>query len=278
MLTKNESNKILVAVDGSIISEKAANIALQIAQAEHSKLLGLYIVDETLILDPYADHSKELGIRRETASRATLIDWYQDLGSQALDGFRELCEEKDVSVETELLLGDVPDLILKNGDQVSAIALGRRGNGHMSSPDLLGENFIQVAHNANIPLIVGGDEERQIKRILLFSDEVKIQDQAFRETKRIQQKLHTDLVVGVQIEPQEKIKFEELHLRLKAEDLKIENILSIKSVDELPDLLDQNKIDLLIMSKYKHSEFVSWFVGSPIDQLLRITSLPVILA
>jgi nucleotide-binding universal stress UspA family protein len=274
------SKKILVALDGSMIAENAAKIALQIAQANHLEILGLYIVNEPLIFDPYADHFKELGQDRESVSRAKLIDWYEDVGSEALDRLRELCTQEDILVETELLLGDVPDLILKNSGQVSYLALGRRGNSHMSSPDLLGDNFKHVAHHAKVPLIVGGDEGKQINRIFLFYDVMKISDQALNEAKRIQRTMQTDLVVGIQAQSQSEVNLEELRNRLTDQDFKIENIIVIvgKSIEEILTVLDRNKVDLLIMSRYQHTEPFSWLVGSPIDQLLRKTTLPVILA
>ncbi len=280
MDNSNASEKILVALDGSLIAENAANIALQIAPANHFEVLGLYVVDEPLILDPYADHFKELGYDEETASRAKLIDWYEDVGSRALDRLRELCTQKNIFIETELLLGDVRALILKNAEQASYLALGRRGNSHMPSPDQLGENFKHIAHHVKVPMIVGGDVSRPIKRMLLLYDQDRITDSTIDLLNRIQKTLQADLIIGAQGSAKTGGNLAILQDRLSEHGLKIEKVIDLVaiSMEEIGDVLDRNLVDLLFMSRYQHSEIISWLADSPVDQILRQTPLPVILA
>jgi nucleotide-binding universal stress UspA family protein len=40
----------------------------------------------------------------------------------------------------------------------------------------------------------------------------------------------------------------------------------------------ENRVDLIIMGRYRHAALLEWLVGSTLDRVLRHTSLPVLIA
>jgi hypothetical protein len=115
------------------------------------KILGLYVVDEELVVNDYADYQKELGIEELSLPRPEKAALFETRGHEVLQWLKSRCEESGVRVTTEIGVGGVPDMILNQDKEVSLLALGRRGNGHPAEPDYLGTNFRRIAHRLNTP-------------------------------------------------------------------------------------------------------------------------------
>ena len=88
----DSSATLLVADDGSPAAQAAANVAVQIAKSRDLLVRGLYVVDEALILDTYADHRRELGNVPEVTSRDDLIAWFKKQGESALRELEARCQ------------------------------------------------------------------------------------------------------------------------------------------------------------------------------------------
>ena len=92
---------ILVAADNSSEARAAANAALQIAQKQNLAIQGLYVIEEALAFDTYANYHTELpvlsiatnGSDREPSSRAELMNWFEKQGKSALRWLETACEE-----------------------------------------------------------------------------------------------------------------------------------------------------------------------------------------
>lgn len=273
----NMKKKIVVALDGSNTARNAAETAIQIAAATSLIVEGFYIVDEHLILDPYANYSKELGSDPGLVSRDALIDKFEQVGFPLLDQLEKTCLLKDVNCITNLLLGAVPELILENARQASLLALGRRGNGHASEKDHLGENFHRIAHHANIPVIVGGDLVRPIKRVLWLYDDVEQSNLASTWVSILQQAFSAKLMVGLMGEKEKNYQPEILDTKFASMGINVDRILDIRSkpIDEVLVAANAAQADLIIMAGYRRSGIVAWLVGSPVDEILRGNPLPV---
>jgi nucleotide-binding universal stress UspA family protein len=50
------SKKILVATDGSKISWNTATTSIEVAKTFDTEILGLYVIDEELVVNYYADY------------------------------------------------------------------------------------------------------------------------------------------------------------------------------------------------------------------------------
>ncbi|MCK5586935.1 universal stress protein [Candidatus Bipolaricaulota bacterium] len=63
---------------------------------------------------------------------------------------------------------------------------------------------------------------------------------------------------------------------LNTADVKV-NVITGIPADEILDFVDQNKIDLVVMSSHGRSGMSRWFLGNTVEKVLRSSSAPVFL-
>jgi nucleotide-binding universal stress UspA family protein len=276
------SNIILVAQDGSPIAQVAASAAIQIARSQNLLIRGLYVVDEALILDPYANYQAELGSADEPSSRAELITWFEEQGDAALHWLEARCQATDVPVTTNLLAGGVPELVLQETTQARLLAMGRRGHGHADDPSYLGHNFCAIAHHAHCPILVGGDEQRPIQHLLLAYNDSENAQRALVWASLLQRTLPAKVtVLAVQESADTSHQWvTDMDTGVAQSGLAPYDFLTRKGqpATEIAAAAEENLVDLIVMGRYRHIAAMEWLLGSTVDRVLRDTLLPVFVA
>jgi len=276
--TEKETHGIVVAQDGSPAALAAAGIAIQIAQSQALSIHGLYVVDETLALDTYADYRQELASDREPASRAQLLAWFKKQGNAALQLLEARCQAAGVPVTAELMAGGVPEMILRESEQAKLLAIGRRGHGHEGDPGHLGGSFRTIAHQMHLPLIIGGGEERTVRRLLLAYDGSKRTQPALSWASRLQRTLPAEAaVVAVQENGHQSTAgwLAEAQAQLAGcQCLSRQG----QPASEIVAAAEETQADLIIMGRYRHTALLEWLRGSTVDRVLSATELPVLMA
>lgn len=275
---------IFVAHDGSRAAQKAACLAVEIAQAQKLSIQGLYVVDEILILDPYANYQAELESNaKQLSSRNELVSQFEQQGETALQWLQVHCQAVNVPVTTKLLFGGVPELIIKESTPAQLLAMGRRGHGHTADPNYLGRNFRNIAHHVkDQPILVGGDETRQIQRVLLVFDGSEQAEQALSWTVWLQRSLSAEVMV-LSIPPEQDAERARQWSAFVQNDLEQSSLTDYRFLtgDGQPataiiQVAAENKADLIVMGGYRHTTLIEWLIGSTVDQVLRNTQLPVL--
>jgi nucleotide-binding universal stress UspA family protein len=270
---------ILVALDGSIDALNAATIALHIAYTEQLHLKCIYIVDESLCLNPYVDAGDELGRSDMPDSRDELIRWFEAKGELILSSFRQTCDQAGVDVETEVLFGGVTEIILDRATNASLLSMGRRGNTHSQSLEQLGEHFIHIAHHTPTPLLVGGNESRIIKRLFLMNERSAGIDVAVQWARRLNKDLSASTVVcSIGRDGQED---NTVGIKSELDSLGLGDFsLTNACLEDPPDLIEKaqgSQSGMIIMNGHHHLSIIEMFIGSPVDQILRLSQLPALL-
>ena len=283
---------ILVADDFSVESRAAADAALQIARIQDLTIEGLYVVEEVLALDTYANYHAELSVlsngsndnSREPTSRAELVKWFENQGKVALNWLETEGTEAGVPVTTKLLAGGVSELVLRDAAQARLLAIGRRGHSHKDNSESLGHNFRKIAHHAHLPMLVGGRKTPALHRLLLAYHGQAHADDALTWTAMLQRNLSAEvLVLSVRDDTessQNGVSLEEIKEKLAHSGLTAYRFLTGQGqpAAEMANVAAANDVDLIILGHYRHSALVEWLVGSTVDRLLRATSLPVLIA
>jgi len=289
---ENRSPYILVAVDYSTEARAAAEAAIQIARNQNLAIRGLYVVDEGLALDTYANYHAELpllsratnGDLREPTSRAELMSWFETQGNVALNWLQTACAEAGVPVTTSLLAGGVPEMVIREAAQAQMLALGRRGHRHRDDSKSLGHNFRKIAHQAHLPMLVGGLTTPSLHRLLLAYHGLAHADEALAWTARLQRGLAVEVIVLSVCEDTKSclsgISLEEIKARLAQSHLDGCRFLTGQGRPStaMAAFAAANDVDLIILGRYRHGALVEWLVGSTVDRLLRATSLPILIA
>jgi nucleotide-binding universal stress UspA family protein len=271
------SDLILLALDGSTPSQLAAGAAIQIAAERNLLVLGLYVVDEAFISDPRSDIHTELGTTEVPGTKAELISRFVLQGDRALKWLEKGCRESDVIASTNVLFGGITETILKEADRAMLIGLGRRGHGHAADTAHLGLNFLSIAMHTQKPLLVGGDDLRPIKRVLVAYRGGSQSQETLDWASRFYHMLNTELIILVVAEdrstrPDEPAQFDQrgltgYHIIRR----------SGQPAAEIVSTAEETQADLIIMGRYRQSTLMEWLTGSVPDQVLRQTKLPVLI-
>lgn len=142
--------KILVAIDGSEIAQRALREALKLAVPGPARLRILHVIDET----PLWEYPEGLGVNYET-----VVEGFRATGREVLIAARETAHRAGVEAETALLelsgVGRVADVIVQDAKQWGAELIvigthGRRGVAHL----LLGSVAEGVSRGAPTPVLL----------------------------------------------------------------------------------------------------------------------------
>ncbi len=280
------NNKILVALDGSPAANAAARAAIQIAHARSLSIYGLFIIDEALLLNPYADLQHELGSMSDDMSRDRMLAIFKSRGGEVLHGLEEQCQVAEVPVHTELMLGGVTELILREAEQSAMLSLGRRGGSSDPQSDRLGHNFRYIAHHVHCPVIVGGDTHyRSMKRLLVAYDgdgqALCSEECAVEWAALLQRALSSDVMVLAMQHQDERPTHWETGIKVCLDHGGLQNynlvIRTGVTATAITMVSSTHHADLIIMARYQHGAFLEWLTGSTVDTILRNSPLPVLM-
>lgn len=277
--SKSSSNMIIVAMDGSRPALNAATLAIQIARPQKLSIRGVYVVDQTLVLDMYANYGAELGGGEEPpASRSELIAKFEEHGALALSWLASRCQEADVTFSRILQIGDVAEVTRAEATAASLLALGRRGHTHEADAQHLGRNFRAIAPHSRQPLLIGGDEQRPLRRMLLAYNGSDRAQHALEWAARLQGALLAEVVVvTVQEDSQPTQSWrEEARTRLTEFNVASSRFLQRRgqAAAEIVAAAAEAQVDLIVMGGYRHTTILEWIVGSTVDHVLRSSPLP----
>jgi nucleotide-binding universal stress UspA family protein len=147
---------ILVGVDGSEESERAARYALELASRVDASVTALHVVEETA-LALAAGSGEETELRRERAA--------------VLAGIEEIADDVGHPVEDELAEGDPATRLTDRASEADLVVVGRQGLTGVKRR-LLGGVTEQVLHHSETPVLVVPDatESFAADRLLLPTD------------------------------------------------------------------------------------------------------------
>jgi nucleotide-binding universal stress UspA family protein len=272
---------ILVALDGSMAAQAAAQVAIRFAKGLRRMIRGLYVIDEELVLDTYADHGAELGQAIEMTSRDDLVARFRYQGETALTWLSDQCRAAAVAVTTDVVLGRVSDSVLQEARGASLLALGRRGNRHSGDAQRLGQHFRAIAHHAACPVIAGAAAPTELRHLLLAYNGSDRARRALEWAARLQEALPAEL--GVVAVRQSSADNADEWIRDAREQLPFDArrrsvTRTGDPVAEIAAAAEEGHADLVVLGGYRHAAAVEWLVGSTVDGLLKRTPLPVVVA
>jgi nucleotide-binding universal stress UspA family protein len=276
-----ESNGILLAIDGSHEARSAALAAIQIASHMKWKLHAQYVVDVISALDMYNNISPELSELGHNLPDERKVVLMEDQGMLALADIEALCKDQGLSMETEMIAGDIGDVILKSSEKYNLLALGRRGNRHEEDPHHLGSNFRHIAHHAHHPLLIGGSEEerREYHRLLLAYDGSEFSRQALAWVEKLQSLFLEVLVLSVKTQSEKDISW----LEDRQKEIAESTLKQWKFIGEEGDAgaviaatASAQQADLILMGAYHHVRLLEWATHSTLNGVLTGADIPVL--
>lgn len=137
-------NRILVAIDGSKMSNKALKTALQIAKERYSRV-GVIHVEKNIMIS-------------ENMTTDSIDEIYSKINSEAESLFAEakaLAAEEDLDIETYYVMGDPAVQIVKMAEKENyqLIVMGSRGLGAIKGI-VMGSVSYKVLQLSHCPVLI----------------------------------------------------------------------------------------------------------------------------
>jgi nucleotide-binding universal stress UspA family protein len=269
---------ILVALDGSPSSFSAARMAIHIAKCTNQMIYGLYVLESRFISDNYSVSQVELPDEQKPLSRPAMLINLEAVGNQALSTLKLECQKAGVPVITEIVIGSVPESIQQKTDQCMLVVIGRRGQDHPNGSKFLGENLRPICHMINKPILVGGDMEPLIRRILLAVPNESSFQKSIEAVSRFGDSLLEEIDQPESQSPP--IKSDQNTKSSLPNRLSLVRplvrLVSKSAVEIAAEAIDQ-KADLLILADYPHITPLGWLEGTLPEQVIRKVKTPVLL-
>jgi nucleotide-binding universal stress UspA family protein len=129
-----------------------------------------------------------------------------------------------------------------------------------------------------LPLIVGGEEERTVRRLLVAYNGTKHAQPALAWASLLQRTLPAEVaVVAVQEDAHQPTG--EWLAEAEAQLASCQCLHRLgQPAGEILAAAEQTKADLIVMGRYHHRALLEWLKDSTVDSVLRGTQLPVLLA
>ncbi|TFG33750.1 universal stress protein [Candidatus Thorarchaeota archaeon] len=141
------AKRILLAVDGSEGSARAATVAFEVAQMTKSKLFIIHVVPIPIV--------KQVALMSDGDADEILLR-YAAKGEKLLEGVREASKDYGLDIELILERGSPPERIVAQviEKHVDLIVIGARGATGGGSRSGLGSSVERVMYAVDIPVLV----------------------------------------------------------------------------------------------------------------------------
>jgi nucleotide-binding universal stress UspA family protein len=174
-------------------------------------------------------------------------------------------------VRTTIEYGTLEDHIRAEAKRVRLIVIGKRGEQGPDQPGRLGDHIERAIRASPCPMLIAPSESREIKRFLIAFDGSERSGHAVRFL--IEQPLLKDcegtlLLAGDH--PGLRHQLQDAASHLRSAGYQVQEELGHGNPDQLiPDIMNTEDIDLLVMGAFGHSRLRTLLGGSTTRRLLR---------
>lgn len=275
-------NRILVPLDGSQSAAAAVDRAFDLAATFDSDLLGLHVVDVRVIEGPLLQTigatwgDVPLPVRQDEVA-----DSLERRGRSILDDFEQRAREAGRTLETELEVGVVADVIVEKARAVDLVVMGRRGEHAAFGDHPLGSTVQAVVRRAPKPVLVCPPGRAAMLHVLVAYDGSEHAARALEIAVAYAERREAPLnVVTVRPHADEARSLLE-EAAAYAGGHGLEPVLHSRESDRVADLVlevaRETGADLLVMGAYGKGRLRELLLGSTTESILIRFDHPVLL-
>ena len=146
--------KILVPVDGSKTSLKAATFAVDLARQLGASIIALSVIDKRLFMGGTTVPSK---VAKEMVE--PVEDYLKEATEEYLEDVRKLCQKNKVTFRTLTKMGYPVAEIIKEAKRAEAdmIVMGSHGRSALSATVLGSVSYGVIHHDKSVPVLIVRD-------------------------------------------------------------------------------------------------------------------------
>ncbi|MFN7023078.1 MAG: universal stress protein [Pseudorhizobium sp.] len=280
--------KILALIDGSPYAQSVCDHVAWIAKRTSASVDLLHVIGRRDTATEPVNLSGNIGLGARTA----LLEELAELDAQKakvahkrgrllLDGARDLLQAAGVEkIDTKLRNGDLVETVQDLQSGADLIVIGKRGEGADYAKGHLGSNLERVVRSTEKAIVIASRAFKPIEKVLIAFDggstALKAIDQVARNP--ILSGLPCKLVMAAADTAENRKKIEDASIILKAAGFPVETDVVQGQADKvIAEMVEREKIDLLVMGAYSHSRLRSLFLGSTTTEMIRSCKVPVVI-
>lgn len=281
-------NKVLACVDQSRFANAITDYAAWAARRMEAPLELLHILDRSTGKCKMADLSGTIGMDSQTQLLNSLserdelyVKAAREQGRLFLNCLKERAQRNGVaSVDVRQRHGELRSTLADQEAHVRLLVLGRRGETTETTQRHLGQNVERIVRALRNPLLSVKAAFQEPKRIM-FAFDGSPQTRAGIE-RVANSPLFTGLPIHVLMSGKEQANAGE-QLEWAVQTLKDAGFETTSALipgvaeEVISQTLHDKAIDMLIMGSYSHSPWRTLFFGSKTSEVMRTSSLPILL-
>lgn len=285
---KRDNQIVLACVDQSSFATSVASYAAWAARQLDAPLEFLHVIDRHPDLEPVQDLSGSIGLNAQENLLNQLSDEDEvrsrsrrETGRIFLNQLREQALAAGApSVDVRQRHGHIEETLSEQQADVRLFVLGRRGASAETVQRDLGSNLEWVVRSVSRPTLVVGDRYSEPSRVLMAFDGSGVTRRGVEmiANSPLLKGLPIHIVMAGKAQAHSAKLVGNAKAVLTAAGFSVTTEISTEAPEvAIPQIVQDKKIDLLVMGSYSHSPLRAWLFGSKTSALLRSTKVSTLL-
>ena len=274
--------KMLIPIDGSDNSNIALEYGIYIAPKFDATITGLHVIDVYMIQGPViTDISGAVGMPPYDGFFEAIETSLNEKAQFILKDFSERCQKKGVVAEVKKTIGKIEQIIVEEAQKADVVLMAKKGEHfHLKEGGLLGSVAEAVVRNCGKPVMVTPEIFTEIESMGIAYDGSEPAKKALKLSLEISTQAAWPLtVVMITADTKKADKLcteaEELAENCSADCAMI--VLQGKESEEILKFIREGSVELMVMGAYGDNRLRELFLGSTTTQVIRKSSIPVLL-
>ena len=273
---------ILIPIDGSDYGNTAIDYGVYIAKRLEARLTGLHVMDIRLIQGPViTDISGSIGLPPYQELYPIIEKSLEERADVILKAFEERCTQGGIPAETRKAVGIINEAIIEEGKNHDWIILAQRGEHfHIAKGGILGSTAEAVVRNAGKPVLVTPQSYQDIESIGLAYDGSPPAQHALELAIFLADKMAWPLTILMVTDDQDRAakysKKAETYLEAFHIDCEM-LVMGGKEDRAILQFIKEGAVELMVMGAYGRNRLHELFIGSTTSQVIRKSTIPVLL-
>lgn len=282
--------KIIACIDGSLYADSVCALSAWASDYANFDISLLHVITPYSDRSDIGDLSGQIGLGAKSGLLKELSDMDEEQGKiEQKKGKLMLEHAKDelslkgiYQVETLHRYGSLVETISDLEKEIEIVVIGKRGEDANSASNHLGSNLERVVRSIHKPILVASAVVREISSfVIAYDGSPSIQ-------KAVDYAINNPLLKGLEchllkVSPNPSKKEEsalaEVEEKLQSAGFNVHSqVKQGKHLSEsVNEYIDENKIDLLVIGAYGHSQIRNLILGSTTTSLIRESDVPLML-
>lgn len=285
---KKDNQIVLACVDQSSFAPTVASYAAWAARRLDAPLEFLHVIDRHSDIEADQDRSGTIGLNAQENLLNQLSDEDEirsrkrrETGRIFLNQLRQQAlAAGTTSVDVRQRHGEIEETLPEQQGDVRLFVLGRRGASADTVQRDLGSNLEWVVRSVNRPTLVVSDRYTEPSRVLLGFDGSGVTRRGVEMIARspLLKGLPIHIVMAGKAQAHSAKLLDNAQAILTAAGFNVTSHINTDAPEVvIPQMVNDQQSDLLVMGSYSHSPLRTWFFGSKTTALLRSANVSTLL-